>query len=74
MNFCKTFFHEHFQSAQPFGSRSGPVFCRPDLGSKLFAKVISGQKKSPLARKELKAHQTEATVVVLIFFSFNCRS
>ena len=34
-----------------FGSRSGPTFCWSWFGSKLFAKFISRQQKSPLWRK-----------------------
>ena len=42
--FFEKFFHEHHQCVKQFGSRSGPTFCRPNLGpSKRFAKIISRQ-------------------------------
>ena len=54
--FFKKIFQEYHQSVKQFGSRSGPTgptFCPAWSGSKLFAKVISRQQKSPLAGKEL---------------------
>ena len=52
--FFKKFFHEHYQNVKQFGSRSEPTLCRSWSGSNLFAKIISRQLKSPIARKELK--------------------
>ena len=51
VNFIKKFLQEYYQSAEWFGSESGPSFCRSRSGSKLFAKVISRQQKPPLLRK-----------------------
>ena len=53
LTFSKKIFQEYHQSVKQFGSRSGPTFCRAWYGSKLFAKVIRRQQKSPLAGKEL---------------------
>ena len=50
-NFFKNVFQEHHQNVKRFGSKSGPTFCRSLSGSKLFAKVDSRQKQSPLTRK-----------------------
>ena len=49
----KNHFQECCQSVKRFGSRSGLMFCWSSSGSKMFAKVISRQQKSPLAWKEL---------------------
>ena len=62
--FIKKNFKEHYQSVKQFGSRSGPTFCRPWSGSKLFAKVISRWQKSPLARKKL-------TLYLLVLSAYN---
>ena len=51
LTFFKKTFQEYHQCIKQFGSRSGPTFCRGWSGSKLFAKVISRRKKSPLAGK-----------------------
>ena len=53
INFFKIIFQEYHQSVKQFRSRSGPTFRRAWSGSKLFAKVISRWKKSPLVGKEL---------------------
>ena len=53
INFFKIIFQEYHQSVKQFRSRSGPTFRRAWSGSKLFAKVISRRKKSPLVGKEL---------------------
>ena len=57
-DFFKKLFQEHYKSVKPLGpSRSGPTIWLNPLsrfGSKLFAKVISRQQKSPLARKSVK--------------------
>ena len=53
INFFKKSFLEHNQSVKWFGSRSKQIFCRSWSKSKLFAKVISGWQKWPLARKGL---------------------
>ena len=50
--FNKKIFLERYHSVKQFGSRSRRKFCRSWF-AKLFAKVISRQQKSPLARKEL---------------------
>ena len=39
---------------KPFGSRSGPTFCRSLSRSKLFAKVISRRQKLPASKERVK--------------------
>ena len=53
INFFKKYFQDQYQSVRQLGFRSRPTFCQSWSGSKLFAKVIRSQQKSPLARKEL---------------------
>ena len=53
INFFKKISHEHYQSAKPFRSRSGPTFVGPDLGPNCLQMLSADDKKSPLARKEL---------------------
>ena len=53
LTFSKKFLPEHYQSVKWYGSRSGPTFCWPWSGSKLFEKVVNRRQKLLLARKEL---------------------
>ena len=90
---CQVIFHDvvvlcwHFSklifSKQSFRnsirvSRSAPTLCCSWSGSKLFAKVISRQQKSPPARKELSnVHrksviQTSYAVLQQMLFEFEC--
>ena len=64
-----------------FGYKSDPMFCRTWSGSKLFAKVVSRQQKSPLVGKELKPETKFVAVDIhfsskmsLLTFNVNCLS
>ena len=55
------FYKEHHQCVKQFGLRSGPTFCQPWSGSKLFAKVIS--------RRHQKANSQMVLFLYVGFFS-----
>ena len=53
LTFSKKLFQEPYSNFKQFGSRSGQTFCRPGSGHGLILFAKTGDKKSPLARKEL---------------------
>ena len=48
---------DYHQSVKQFGSRSGPTFCRPDLG--------------PNSLQRLSAYETGQRVIASYFFDFH---
>ena len=63
-------FFQYHQGVKQLGSRSGPTLCRALSGTKLFAKAISRQQKSPLAGKELNTKQLVDTTFWLKLISY----
>ena len=61
-------FFQYHRGVKQFGSRSGPTFCRAWSGSKLFAKVIIRQQKSPLVGKEINTKQLVANTLAKVNF------
>ena len=52
--FSEKFFQEHDQSVKQFGSRSGPTFCRPDLGPNCLQRSSTVDKIRREQAKELR--------------------
>ena len=47
ISFFEKIFQEYHQSIKQFGSRSGPTFCRPDLGPNCLQKLSAHDTSRP---------------------------
>ena len=65
INFLIKIFQEYHLSVKKFRSRSGQVVCRPGLGSKLFAMVISSTAVNVLAQLVRKARLTYFVPIIM---------